>query len=413
MDTIRPRKNRKKQYIVLLILFFLSIGFLIYHLATKPKILNVSAKELLIKEVKNDVFQDFMILQAQAVPLESMLINIVEGGSVQELFTENGAMVEKGMPLARLYNPNTEFNFLSQETAIIEQMNNLNVAKLSLRNQELVLSKDLIAMEHDFNQTQLEYQLNQTLFQKQILAKNEWEQTQEKYRYQRERKTLLQESLNREKHSNQLQLEQINKALNIMQKSLETLRENKKNFLVLAPVSGRLSSFEAILGQTYLAGTSIGKVDEMKGYKLMANIDEFYLEKIQQNQKGQMEIKGNNVEVSITKIIPAVKNGQFKAELNFTGSPPTGLQEGSSFSIRLSLSSEKSSVVLPKGNFYTATKGKWIFVVKGNKAVKRTIKLGRENPDYYEIITGLQPGEKVIVSNYEDYMNIDQLNIEP
>ncbi|MDN3709719.1 hypothetical protein QW060_22495 [Myroides ceti] len=181
-------------------------------------------------------------------------------------------------------------------------MNNLNVAKLSLRNQELVLSKDLIAMEHDFNQTQLEYQLNQTLFQKQILAKNEWEQTQEKYRYQRERKTLLQESLNREKHSNQLQLEQINKALNIMQKSLETLRENKKNFLVLAPVSGRLSSFEAILGQTYLAGTSIGKVDEMKGYKLMANIDEFYLEKIQQNQKGQMEIKGNNVEVSITKI---------------------------------------------------------------------------------------------------------------
>lgn len=279
MDIAIPRKNRKKQYIALSILGFLAIIAAGIYLATRPSSLNIKKEEVQIKAVKYDSFEDFVVFQAQVDPLHAMLINIVEGGAVQELFVENGSMVTQGMPLARLYNPNTEFNFLSQETAIIEQMNNLNVQKLSLRNQELELSKELITIDHDYNDTKLQYDMNQKLYSNKVLAKTNGNRHRRNTDIRKNEKNLIQKNISREKEVNQIQIAQINQALQAMHKSLETLRENKKNFLVLAPVSGRLSSFDAVLGQTYQAGTSIGKVDVMKGYKLMALIDEFYLEK--------------------------------------------------------------------------------------------------------------------------------------
>ncbi|MGJ1262045.1 efflux RND transporter periplasmic adaptor subunit [Sphingobacterium spiritivorum] len=411
MDIAIPRKNRKKQYIALSILGFLAIITAGIYLATRPSSLNIKKEEVQIKAVKYDSFEDFVVFQAQVDPLHAMLINIVEGGAVQELFVENGAMVTQGMPLARLYNPNTEFNFLSQETAIIEQMNNLNVQKLSLRNQELELSKELITIDHDYNDTKLQYDMNQKLYSNKVLAKNEWEQTQEKHRYQEERKNLIQKNISREKEVNQIQIAQINQALQAMHKSLETLRENKKNFLVLAPVSGRLSSFDAVLGQTYQAGTSIGKVDVMKGYKLMALIDEFYLEKINSGQTGNIEMKGKSVPVRVSKILPEVKNGQFKIELDFTDKQPEGLQQGLSFGVKLILSGKEKKLVIPKGTFSNVSQGKWIFVVEGNKANRRSIELGRENPYYYEVISGLKEGDRIITSGYEDYKNIQLLNL--
>lgn len=226
---------------------------------------------------------------------------------MQELYVENGAMVTQGTPLARLYNPNTEFNYLAQETGIIEQINQLNVAKLNLRNQELELSKELVLIEHDYNSAQMEYQLNNKLYDRKILAKNEYEVTAEKLRYQKERKNIIQNSIQRERETNALQIRQINQALGIMEKSLETLRNNKKNFLVTAPATGRLSSFEATLGLNILAGTAIGKIDVMKGYKLTANVDEFYLDKINTGQTGTIEVKEESQEVRVTKILPEIK----------------------------------------------------------------------------------------------------------
>lgn len=412
MDTIIKRKSNKKKQLAIVVFLILLIGYLAFSMITKKRSLNVKKEEITIKTVEEDFFEDFMIFQARVEPKNSILVNVIEGGAVKEIYVSNGARVIQGQPLIRLYNPNTELNYMQQETAIIEQINNLNKAKLDLRNQELNLAKDLIAIEHDFQDAKTSYELNRKLYNQEIIAKNEWEKTQENFRFQKERINIIKQSVTKEKQANSIQINQLNHSINIMEKSLLVLRNNKKNFLILAPFSGRLSSFEPILGQSYQQGQTLGKIDVMNGYKLIADIDEFYLSKIEQGQKGKIDFNGTPVEVFIAKIIPEIKNGRFQVELNFSNHTHLNLQQGLSFAVRLTLSEKIKSVILSKGSFNQETAGKWIFVVNGNKATKRTIEMGRENPLYFEILKGLKPGEKVITSNYKDYKDIEILNIE-
>jgi len=412
MDTIVPRKNRKNKYLLIGLPLFLLAAYVVFSSVTKKRGLDVKKAEVTIKTVENDYFEDFIVFQAKVEPLNSMLLNVIEGGSIQEIFVGNGDFVEKGQPLARLYNPNTELGYMTQETSMIEQINNLNKVKLDLRNQELNLAKDLVAIEHDYLDAKSLYELNEKLFKEQILSKNEWEKTQENFRFQKERKNIIQQSIQKEKQANKIQISQINQSQAIMQKSLEILRTNKKNFLVTAPLSGRLSSFEPVLGKNYQAGESIGKIDVMKGYKLLADVDEFYLEKVSVGQKAEIEYKGETIQVVVSKVIPEVKSGRFQVELNFLSTEKLDLRQGLSFGVRLMLSEKSKSIVLSKGSFYEDTSGKWIFVVDGDKAVRKEIKLGRENPLYYEVLGGLKQGDKVVTSSYKDYKDIEILNFK-
>lgn len=412
MDTIIKSKNNKKKYLIIALPIILVLGYIAFASATKKRSLNVKKEEITIKTVEDNFFEDFMSFQAKAIPVNSMLINIIEGGAVQEIFVENGDMVTKGQSLARLYNPNAELAYMQQETAIIEQINNLEKAKLDLRNQELNLGKDLIAIEHDYLDAKNLLDTNKKLFEQEILAKSEWEKTKENYRFQKERMNIIKQSVSKEKQANQIQIGQLNQSIGIMNKSLGILRTNKKNFLVTAPISGRLSSFEPILGKTYAQNTSIGFIDDQKGYKLVANVDEFYLDRISEKQKGTVDFENKAIEVQITKVIPEVKNGRFQVELDFVSSEKLDLKQGLSFGVKLNLSEKMKTTVLSKGSFNEETSGKWIFVVKGNKAERRQIKLGRENPLYYEVISGLKAGEKVITSSYKDYKLAEVLNLE-
>lgn len=412
MDTVINRKNNKKKQLLLIIPIILVLGYFVFTALTKQRSLNVKQSEITIKTVEDDFFEDFILFQAKVTPLNSMLVNIIEGGAVQEIFAENGDMVTKGQPLVRLYNPNTELNYMQQETAIIEQINNLNKAKLDLRNQELNLAKDLVAIEHDYLDAENLYNLNKKLFEQEIIAKNEWKVTQENYRFQKERMSIIKQSVTKEKQANLVQIGQMNQSIGIMNQSLSILRKNKNNFLITAPLSGRLSSFEPILGKTFTQGNSIGTIDVMQGYKLVADVDEFYLNRVSEGQKGSVDFNGNTVEVQIAKVIPEIKSGRFIVELNFIKNENLELNQGLSFGVRINLSEKTKTTLVSKGSFYQETSGKWIFVVNGNKAERRNIKLGRENPLYYEVLEGLKPGEKIITSTYKDYKEVAVLNIE-
>lgn len=390
---------------------FLLAGYFVYASVTKKRGLTIKKSEISIKTVEKDYFEDFIVFQAKVEPLNAMLLNVIEGGSIQEIFVSNGDMVTKGQPLARLYNPNTELSYVTQETSIIEQINNLNKAKLDLRNQELGMAKDLIAIDHDYQDAKNLYDLNEKLFKEEILSKNEWEKTKENFRFQKERKNIIQQSIQKEKQANLMQIGQMSQSQAIMYKSLDILRTNKKNFLVTAPMAGRLTSFEPVLGKNYIAGESIGKIDVMKGYKLMADVDEFYLERVSVGQKGKVDFKGESVDVVVMKVIPEVKGGRFIVELNFMGTALPDVKQGLSFGVRLMLSEKTKTTVLPKGSFFDVTAGRWIFVVNGDKAEKRAIKTGRENPIYYEVTEGLKPGDRVVTSSYKDYEKIEVLNI--
>ncbi|MFT5251664.1 MAG: HlyD family secretion protein [Flavobacteriales bacterium] len=412
MDKVIPRKNRKFRHLTIGFVSFLVAGAVVYASVSKKRSLNIKADEVLVKEVSQEFFEDFIVFQAKVDPLNLVLVNIIEGGSVKEIFVENGAMVTQGQPLARMYNPNTELNYLTQETAIIEQINNLNTGKLNIRNQELSLTKDLALIEHDYNDTKRVYDMNAKLFEKDIISRNDWSLIKESLRFQEERKSNIRTSIQKEKQTNQVQISQINRSIQTMEMSLDILRSNKKNFLITAPVSGRLTSFEPILGKTFQAGESIGRIDSREGYKLSAQVDEFYLEKIRAGLKGQIEYKGRTVSVSVVKVIPEVKSGRFQVELFFDSKEDLALQDGLSFGVKLILSEKNKILVIPKGSFNQETAGKWLFVVEGNKGVRRNIKLGRENPLYYEVLEGLKQGEKVITSSYADYKEVAELNIQ-
>ncbi|PIF32422.1 HlyD family secretion protein [Flavobacterium sp. 9] len=411
MDKVIPRKNRKFRYLTIAITVFLVLAVIIFFSFSTKRSLNVKSDELSIQKIEKAFFEDFVVFQAKVEPLNVMLVNVTEGGSVKEIFVENGAMVTKGQSLARLYNPNTELNYLTQETAIIEQINNLNTGKLNIRNQELSLNKDLVLIEHDYNDAKRLYDMNAKLYDKEVISKNDWNTFKESLRFQEERKRTIQQSIQKEKQTNQIQISQINRSIQTMEKSLDILRNNKKNFLITAPETGRLTSFEPVLGKTFQAGESIGKIDSKRGYKLTADVDEFYLEKVREGLKGQVEFKGKILEVLVTKVIPEVKSGHFTVELAFVSKEEIVLQDGLSFGVKLILSEKNKTLVIPKGSFNQETAGKWIFVVKGNKAERRNIKLGRENPSYYEILDGLKEGESVITSSYVDYKDIEELSI--
>lgn len=412
MDTVISRKNNKKKKLIIALPIILIFGYSVFSSLTKKRSYNVKLSEISVKTVENDFFEDFILFQAKVMPLNSLLVNVIEGGAVQEIFVENGDNVTTGQPLVRLYNPNTELNYMQQETAIIEQINNLNKAKLDLRNQELNLAKDLIAIEHDYLDAENLFNLNKKLFEQEILAKNEWTVTQENFRFQKERMSIIKQSVTKEKQANLIQIGQLNQSIGIMNQSLSILRKNKNNFLISAPLSGRLSSFEPILGKTYTQGNSIGTIDVMKGYKLVADVDEFYLDRVAVGQKGTVEYNNMTVKVQISKVIPEIKNGRFIVELNFIENESLELNQGLTFGVRINLSEKTKTTLLSKGSFYQDTAGKWIFVVNGNKAERRNIKLGRENPLYFEVLEGLKEGEKVITSGYKDYTEVEVLNME-
>lgn len=412
MDTLIKRKNNKKKYALVALPIILILGYSLTTSLTKKKSLNVNKSEIAIKTVEEGFFEDFILFQAKVTPLNAMLVNVIEGGAVQEIFVNNGDKVVAGQPLVRLYNPNTELTYMQQETSIIEQINNLNKAKLDLRNQELNLAKDLISIEHDFLDAKNLFDLNKKLFEEEILSKNEWQKTQENFRFQKERMDIIKESVRKEKQANSIQIGQLNQSIGIMNKSLTILRKNKNNFLITAPLSGRLSSFEPILGKTYIQGNSIGTIDVMKGYKLVADVDEFYLERVSEGQKGTIEFNGKTVDVQINKVIREIKSGRFIVELDFMKDENLELNQGLTFGVRINLSEKMKTTLLPKGSFYQDTSGKWIFVVKENQAERRRITLGRENPLYYEVVEGLKAGEKVVTSSYVDYKDVEVLSLE-
>lgn len=411
MDTIIPGKNKKIRIAAIAGVAILSLGLMAWMSLSRKSQLDVRRDAILIKTVSIEPFDDFALFNARVEPLRTMLVNILEGGAVQEIFVENGSRVEKGQPLVRLYNPNSELGYMNQETALIEQMNNLNTAKLTLRNQELGLTKDLASIEHDYNDAKRLYDLNATLYEKGVISRNDWNQIQENFRYQSERRSHILESIQREKSGNRIQIAQLDRSLAIMEKSLAIVRANRNHMLVTAPASGILTSFEPVPGQTYASGQALGRIDLGEGYKLSAAVDEFYLDKIRKGQKGTVSVGNKSVGVVVSKRIPEVQGGRFGVELVFAGDLPT-LQQGTSLGVKLRLSASRKAVVIPQGSFHADTGGQWVFVVEGDKAERRTIRTGGGNADYIEVLEGLRPGDRVITSSYRDFTRVEQLNIK-
>ncbi|HIC8756025.1 RND transporter [Elizabethkingia anophelis] len=413
MDTKIEKKRSKLKIILLALAGVVILGLFLGYFFRQKKTFNVKAEDLQVEKVTRGKFEDMMMITAQTQSLNSSLVNVMEGGAVKEIFTEDGKMVTKGEPLARVYNPNTEFNFMSQETGIMQQISQMRNTLLELKNQEFTQDKEILQSQNDYNTAQQNYNLQKRLYDAEIGKKTDYDMARQNLAYQQKRKQIVEQSIVNEKHSRASQIAAVNNSIAQMEKSLDVLRNNKNNFLIMSPATGRLSSFSISLGQSLTTGQSIGKVDLMGGYKLVAKIDEYYINKLHAGIKGTLESNGKEYNVIVSKVLPEVVQGQFSAELNFAdNNKPDDLKIGMTFGVKLKLSADTQSLMIPKGNFFKDTNGKWIFVTENGKAVRKNISLGRENPLYYEVLSGLKEGEQVIVSDYSDYKKYEILDIK-
>jgi HlyD family secretion protein len=413
MDKVIKKKRFSKKNILMLagILAVVCLAGYGYSLSLN-KVYKADADKVTISKVAYGDFEDVVLLNATVVPLTSVIVSSSEGGTVAEIFTENGASVTKGTPLLRIANPNALSAYTSSETSIIEQINQLRKLRLDLEQNQRVMKQDMMVIENSLRTASRKYRIDSTLFQKRVITKEEFNTSSQDYEYYKDRRAILKQAMDQESQSRKMQLSQIDFSIGRMDESLESIRQNIENMTIKAPVSGRLSSYDPVIGKSYGANEMLGKIDVMQGYKLQAGVDEYYINRVKEGQRANCEINGKNYQLLVRKVIPEVTSGQFQIELIFDGKSADELRRGLSLQTKLTLSDNSKSLMLSQGQFFQSTGGNWVYVVKDGEARKRNIKVGRKNYLYYEIMEGLQKDEQVITSSYDQYNQYDIIQIK-
>ncbi len=407
----KKKWTRKKiMYIAGVSLFLLLVffGFKSFN----EKTYNAAASRITVKEVIEGQFQDMILIEGDVESINLVLVNTLEGGSVKEIFAEDGVFVEKGTPLLQLSNPSATLGYLNQETAIIEQINNLRNLRLSLEKNQRNLDESLIDSENKLSETTRRYKTDSVLYAKDVIAKNDYIDVRESYKYEKKKRNLLNDNVNKSSQDNKIQIEQINQSINMMQRNLELIHENIEKMLVKAPVSGMLSSFNPVIGETYGRNETVAKIDVQSGFKIKGQVDEYYLSTVKPGQLARFSFNGQLIDLKVKKVLPEVINKRFEIELLFVNDIPEDITIGQSIQVRLELSKAQQSLMIPRGNYFQASGGQYVFVLDDQgQAHKRYIKLGNQNPSYYQVLDGLAKGEKIITSSYQDFKNFETIQI--
>lgn len=403
--------KRNTVYLVLVAaLFFLILfGFNVMN----KKVYKISGDKIISHQVNRGSFQDVILIDANIEPIRSILVNNPDGGTVEEIYIEDGVFVEKGTAMIKLNNPSVSLGYMNQETAIIEQINNLRNLKLSLEKDQRILSESLLDIEYQVAKIERDYVVDTVLYRKGVLAKNEFIKSEEEYKYQLDKKSFLEENVRKSKSDNKIQIHQIDRSINLMERNLEEIHKNINKLLVTAPVSGLVSSFDPIIGTSISGMEIIAKIDVQEGFKIRANVDEYYLSSVKPGQAARFSFDGEIIELEVKKVLPEVVNNRFTIELLFIDSIPEAISNGMSLQVRLELSKAKEAILIPRGSYFQSSGGQYVFVLDedNNKAYKRSIRIGRQNPSYYEVLEGLETGEKIITSSYEMYKNYEVIEI--
>lgn len=406
----RKKLNLKTVFILAAAILFIAIVIYGYTLSLK-KVYQADAEKLTISTVQFGDFEDVVLLNASVVPLTSVIVSSAEGGTVAEIYTENGASVTKGTPLLRISNSNAMLSYTSSQTAATEQINQLRKSRLDLEQNQRVLNQDLLEVENNLRTAARQFKLDSSLFARKVITLQELNKSTQDYEYYQGKRKIVRQAIAQENQSRRMQLAQIDQSMGQMNESLEMIRKNIENMTIKAPVSGKLSSYDPVIGKSYATNEMIGKIDVLQGYKLQAGVDEYYINKVKEGQLSTCEFNNKTYQLTVSKVIPEVTNGQFQIEMVFKGSSPEGLRRGLSLQNKLTLSDNSKSLLLAQGQFFQSTGGAWVFLVKNGKASKKNIKIGRKNYLYYEILGGLDKGDEVITSSYDQFNQYDQVEI--
>jgi len=373
--------------------------------------LNVNKERITISTVTKGPFQEFIPVIGNVLPVNTVYLDTGEGGRVEKIYVEAGAIVKKGEPILKLVNTDLLLTVMWREAELFGQSNSLRSTRLSLEQYRLQLNQELTQVENQLLQQKRTFERYQELMKDDLISKHEYELAKDQYEYLVKRKDLTIESQQNELKFRQAQVDALEESLKRMDENLRVAKEKLENLIIRAPVSGHLTSLNAEIGESKAPGQRLGQVDVLEGFKVRAGIDEHYLARIEIGRVGEFDFAEGTYKLRVKKIYPEVREGRFEVDLNFEDKEPQGITRGQTLHIRLELSDVSEAVLLPRGGFYQTTGGNWVYVVdeSGSFATKRRIKLNRYNPDVFEVMEGLIPGEKVITSSYETFGNMERL----
>ncbi|MGB3104563.1 efflux RND transporter periplasmic adaptor subunit, partial [Sphingobacterium siyangense] len=384
-----------------------------YFTSGKSK-LNVEADRISIVEIKNGNFQEFIPINGTVLPISSIYLDASVGGRVEEKFVEDGAILKKGDAIMRLSNTDQELTLVQQETQVLNLLTQSQIAQTNAQQASINNRNQMADVEQAYREAERIYTLNRKLLAEKAIGTQEFEKSKNEYNYQKERVNLTKQILKQDEISNAQKTNQDKQTYQRTQSALELMKRKIGDLIVRAPVDGQLTAFDAEIGQNKNAGERLGQIDVLTGFKVRADIDEHYINRIFPDLQGEFSIGEKTYKLRIKKVYTQVTNGRFQVDMEFINDVPKGIRRGQTLQIRLALSDETKALLLAKGGFYQQTGGNWIFKLdkNGSTAYRVDIQLGRQNPEYYEVIKGLQPGDKVIVSSYETYDKVQELNIK-
>ena len=390
----------------------LLLVFVIYLIARpNNKTLRVDKDTVTISSAVKGEFNDYIRISGRVQPMTTIQLSPQEGGIVEKILIEEGSPVKAGDAILILNNDNLDLQILNSEAELAEKENILRNTQIQMEQQKLDVRQNVLEYGMQVDRLRRAYEQQKALYEDKLIAKEEYLKAEEDYRLAKQKYDLMAERSKQDSLYRGTQIDRMEECLENMQLNMSMIRRRKSNLIVKAPIDGELGLLEVVLGQSIAAGTKIGQINSVGTYKVEAQIDEHYIDRVIAGLEATFERQGETYSTVIRKVYPEVRDGKFKADFKFDGEQPDNIRAGQTYYLNLQLGQPEEAVIIPRGTFYQKTGGKWIYVVnkEGTKAVKREIRIGRQNPQYYEVLEGLEPGEKIIPSGYDTYGDSDVL----
>ena len=390
----------------------LLLAFVIYLIARpNNKTLRVDKDTVTISSAVKGEFNDYIRISGRVQPMTTIQLSPQEGGIVETILIEEGSPVKAGDAILILNNDNLDLQILNSEAELAEKENILRNTQLQMEQQKLDVRQNVLEYGTQVDRLKRAYEQQKALYEDKLIAKEDYLKAEEDYKLALQKYNLIRERSKQDSLYRGTQIDRMEESLENMLLNMSMIRKRKGNLIVKAPIDGELGLLDVVLGQSIASGTKIGQINSVGTYKVEAQIDEHYIDRVIAGLEATFERQGETFSTSIRKVYPEVRDGKFKADFKFDGEQPDNIRSGQTYYLNLQLGQPEEAVIIPRGTFYQKTGGKWIYVVnkEGTKAVKREIRIGRQNPQYYEVLEGLEPGERVITSGYDTYGDSDVL----
>ena len=367
--------------------------------------LRVNGDTLSYGMVAKGEFNDYIRVTGQVQPMTTIQISPLEGGVVQEIVTEEGSKVNKGDVILVLSNESLDLQILNSEAELAEKENLLRNTMISMEQQKLSVRQEMLQLRVEVRRSRRAYESARELYAEKLISREEWLKAEEDYLLASDRLALIETRAQQDSLYRAVEIDQMNESLQNMRLNMRMIRKRKENLTIKAPIDGELGLLDVALGQSIAAGTKVGQINNLDSYKIEAQVDEHYIDRVVAGLQAQFERQDELYSTVIRKVYPEVRDGKFKTDFKFSGEQPANIRTGQTYYLNLQLGQPEEAVMIPRGTFYQKTGGRWIYVVSedGTRAVKRNIRIGRQNPQYYEVLEGLQPGEKVVTSGYDNF----------